>query len=150
MTTNKKIILIIVAIIVSFAAGRYSTTVNETIDKTKTTDKTADIDTSKNSHKVTNSVTLTKPDGTTEITTTTTIDSTTQKKELDNSKSVTNTETTKKNSSAVNFSVLAGVDIKEFKPFYGVILTKELIGPITIGVFGLTNGVVGVSAGLNF
>ena len=35
-------------------------------------------------------------------------------------------------------------------PLYGISANKEFIGPITIGAFGLTNGTIGLSIGVNF
>lgn len=35
-------------------------------------------------------------------------------------------------------------------PIYGISLSKEVFGPFTAGAFGLTNGIVGLSAGINF
>lgn len=50
-----------------------------------------------------------------------------------------------------NVSALASVDTaRAFVPVYGVSITRELVGPITIGAFGFTNGVVGLSVGINF
>lgn len=150
MQQKTKIILVTLVIVISFAAGRYSSNVNETIDKTKTIDKTANIDTSKNSHKVTNSVTITKPDGSTETTTTTTTDNNTDKKEVDSSKTVSNTEVVKKSAPLTNLSVIAAVDFQTKTPVYGGSVSRELIGPVTVGAFGLSNGIVGLSIGLNF
>lgn len=54
-------------------------------------------------------------------------------------------------SSIINISALAGLDTgRGFVPTYGISASKELIGPITVGAFGLTNGTIGVSVGLNF
>jgi hypothetical protein len=33
---------------------------------------------------------------------------------------------------------------------YGISVHREFIGPITLGAFGLTNGTVGLSIGVNF
>jgi peptidoglycan hydrolase-like amidase len=53
--------------------------------------------------------------------------------------------------SKINVSVLAGTDVtSRFKPEYGISINKEFIGPVTIGAFGMTNGVLGVSIGITF
>lgn len=53
--------------------------------------------------------------------------------------------------STLNISGLAGIELKPHpEVFYGVSVSKEIIGPITIGLFGLTNGIVGASVGMNF
>lgn len=51
-----------------------------------------------------------------------------------------------------NISVLAATSQKSHfgQLDYGVSATKELIGPVTVGAFGLTSGVVGASIGINF
>ena len=36
------------------------------------------------------------------------------------------------------------------RPAYGVIITREFIGPVTLGIFGLANGTAGVTVGVNF
>lgn len=51
----------------------------------------------------------------------------------------------------LNVSGLVGVSIHDpGLPIYGISASKEVLGPITVGVFGLTNGLVGVSIGFNF
>jgi hypothetical protein len=52
----------------------------------------------------------------------------------------------------INISALIGKDFHKsgFEPLYGVSVSKEFIGPVTIGAFGLTSSVVGVTIGLNF
>lgn len=51
-----------------------------------------------------------------------------------------------------NISVLVGNDFSNsvIKPMYGVSVTRELLGPVTVGAYGLTNGVIGISLGINF
>lgn len=80
-----------------------------------------------------------KPDGTI----------TEEKVITDKSKIVTE-DKTKLNTarSKVNISALVGTDFS--KPVYGLHANKELLGPISVGVFGLTNKTVGLSVGLNF
>lgn len=50
--------------------------------------------------------------------------------------------------SKVNLSLLGGTDFS--RPVYGLHVSKELIGPISVGLFGLTNKTVGLSLGINF
>lgn len=51
----------------------------------------------------------------------------------------------------INLSALVGVDTtNQFKPLYGISVSKQFIGPITAGLWGFTNGTVGVSVGINF
>ena len=51
----------------------------------------------------------------------------------------------------MNISALVGVDLpNSLKPLYGASFTKQFLGPISIGAWGLTNGTLGVSVGINF
>ncbi len=54
--------------------------------------------------------------------------------------------------SVLNLSALATVDPKagRYVPIYGISVTKEVFGPFTAGAFGLTNGTLGLSVGINF
>lgn len=147
ISTRTKVITSIVVVITSFAVGRYSA--NTKPDVHTVIDKTQDIkqDTDKDTHKTT---TITKtPDGkeVTTITEDTVIDT---KKDTDTTTHVDQTVTQPKNS-LINISALASLDTADgFKPVYGISANKELIGPVTIGAFGLTNGVIGLSVGVNF
>lgn len=88
--------------------------------------------------------TVTQPNGAID-TTTTTIDHS-QKTETDNKTLV------QLKSSTINVSALVGNDFSKrlIQPIYGISVSKELLGPITVGLFGLTSGTIGVSVGLNF
>lgn len=67
-------------------------------------------------------------------------------------------KTTQKQSSVVveavkpkiNLSVLGGYDINRHETLYGASASKEILGPVTLGVFGLSNSIVGVSVGIGF
>ena len=63
-----------------------------------------------------------------------------------------NTKTITKPPPKLNVSALAGIDTATslLKPIYGISISKEFMGPITVGAYGLTNGVVGLSVGVNF
>ncbi len=52
----------------------------------------------------------------------------------------------------INLSVLVANDFSRgvLIPTYGISVSKEFIGPITLGVFGLTSGTLGASIGYNF
>lgn len=82
----------------------------------------------------------------TEESTTTIIDHTVSK--VADSK-VTEAPAPRKN---LNVSALVGNDFSRgvFKVVYGVSVSKEVLGPVTVGIYGLTSGTVGVSIGLNF
>ncbi len=88
--------------------------------------------------------TVTQPNGVVDTTTTTT----------DHSQ---RTETSKNTQiilakPKINISGLVANDFNDrlFKPVYGVSVSKEFLGPITIGMFGLSNSTIGVSLGVSF
>lgn len=149
MSNKTKLGIFVASILVSFACGRYTVQAPE-VKTSKNTEqdvkKEADKDTQ--THEV--SVEVKKPDGTIQVTTTT--DTTTIAK-VDTS---VQTDTQFKQdvippkTNTLNVSLLVGLDITRQAPVYGGSLTKQLLGPITIGAFGLTNGTVGGSIGLNF
>lgn len=53
--------------------------------------------------------------------------------------------------SVLNVSVLGGV-LLQTRPelVYGLSVSKEFVGPLTIGMFGLSDGILGLSIGVNF
>lgn len=56
-----------------------------------------------------------------------------------------------KSSGTTSVSILTGVDVT--KPgglIYGASINRSILGPITIGLFGMSNGVGGCSIGLTF
>ncbi len=150
MKVNKReIIKVLAIVIISYAFGHYtvqSPKVTTKIDNQTTTDTKTDQD----KHRETTTVTEKKPDGTTK-TTTKTIEDTETKKQTDKN-SVTRTDQTVMplKTNTLNVSALAGLDLSRQTPVYGVSLSKQFIGPITLGAYGLTNGTVGISIGLNF
>lgn len=135
MTVTQKVlgILFIVSLVVSYMAGVHSVDVS----KTK-------VDTISQDHTQKTIVTIKKPDGSS--TTTETVDSRSTTK----TDAVTQTPTSTKQKT--NISVLVGNDFSKsaIKPMYGVSGNREFIGNLTVGAYGLTNGTVGLSLGLNF
>lgn len=134
MLPNKLISYIIVAI-TSLLLGWYLTKNYYSVSQTKTEIREVN-------HTKTIIVTVKEPNGTEK--TTTTIDSET--------KSQTNTSMKIAKSNKTNISLLASNDFSNslIKPVYGLSASRELIGPITVGVFGLTNKTIGISIGINF
>lgn len=52
---------------------------------------------------------------------------------------------------ATMVSALAATDIHDItKVVYGVSVAREVLGPVTVGAFGLSSGVFGVSLGVRF
>jgi len=139
MTRETKIRLILYLIVTmgAFAFGRYSATMSP---------QTKKEDIKQNTNIVTHStiVTTKQNDGTTKIVET--IDAST-KVEIQEKDSLVI-----KASPKINVSALVAGDITKdsLKPIYGVSINKEFLGPVTLGMFGLTNGIIGLSVGLNF
>ena len=143
MDTKYKVIIVTAIVLVAFAFGRYSAP--KIPDSHTITDTTKEVQKDTDTHKTT-TVTET-PDGK-KVTTITEDTTTKSKSDTDIKKDQT---ITAPKTSIINISALAGLDTgRGFVPTYGISASKELIGPITVGAFGLTNGTIGVSVGVNF
>lgn len=162
MTREEKIGAIVVAILLvcSFAVGRYTTPVKvktetKIVTVTKEVEKKS-TDNKKERHKNTTTTEVTHPDGTKETTTVVTDDTDSENKTNSVAKSESSTTTDVKkevtrSSSPVTLSILGGTSFNSFgQPIYGGSLTKPLLGPLTVGFWGLSNGTGGVSLGLTF
>lgn len=62
------------------------------------------------------------------------------------------TQTTQVKSRTLNISGIVANDFstRQLLPIYGASMTKEVLGPFTAGLFGLSNGTLGVSVGISF
>ncbi len=129
MTITQKIlgIAFIASLAIAYIAGHKSISNNKT-------------DTTETDHTKTTIITIKEPNGTTK--TTTTID---DKKNKDTI-SIIPIKTQKTNISAIIAEDFKHKDI----PLYGISFTREFIGPVTLGAFGLTNGTIGLSVGVSF
>ena len=115
--------------------------------------KTENTQTDRDKHKKQVTTIVTHKDGTTTTTTTTVEDTKTDRKtaetdtiNVDKSKT---TEITRGAKTTV--SLLAGTNISSPLGIdYGIAVSKPILGPITIGVFGFRSGLFGASAGLTF
>jgi hypothetical protein len=134
MNNKTKLIIVLVLIAGAFAAGRYSTPRTETTSKESETVK-KDI--------VTIVKEITRPDGTKE-TNTTIVDRSKEKKEESRKEVIVPKR------AVISVSALVGYSIRDSAPVYGLSVSKEVMGPITIGAFGLNNGTIGVTIGSNF
>lgn len=152
MSTKSKVILAIIVLVVAFAFGRYSVpekivTVTKTIEVEKKV-----VDTEKDKKIV--KVIIEHPDGTKETREEIVENEKTHSTEDSITKSKNTTEITK-GGSKINVSILAGsnlssLNLNSIPITYGASVNKEILGPITVGIFGLSNGNLGISAGLNF
>lgn len=139
-----KIIGGVIALLVAFASGRYSVN-SPTIKTHETINTQTQVNQDKDTHK---KVTITKkPDGT--IITDISVDTDTKTDEKQNQNLTLDQTVTPPKKNTLNVSVLGGYDFGR-GPVYGGSVTKQIIGPITAGVFGLTNGTIGVTVGLDF
>lgn len=125
-----------------FEAGRRTAS---TLCSGTTSDIKTDTSSQKDEDKHVVTVVTEEPGG--KKTTTVTEDTKTKTvKDSTKSKEVT-VAATKKN----NISLLIGYDVRVNSGMsYGASLTHQIEGPISVGVFGLTSGMVGVSIGLEF
>ncbi len=161
ITAKQKVIIGTIALATAYAAGRWASptkvvtkvqtvTVQQKVDKTQT-------DTNRDKHVKTVVHEVRKPDGEVIKTVTITQDTQTARQthkvatdDIDKTKSsekeVTYTQ------SKVTLSALAGVSFAGVAPqmVYGASITKPVLGPVTVGAFGLSNGTVGASLGLTF
>ncbi len=159
MTRRTKIIIVVIALATSFAVGRY--TVSEKVrietkivEVEKKTDNKKRDEVKKKNTKTT--VTETdKPDGTKTITTETTdtgVDTSTDTEvatDSTNKASDTIKEVTK-GESKVTLSALGGIDFTNGHYVFGASVTRPILGPLTLGIWGLTDMTAGISLGLQF
>ena len=150
--TKYKIIVGLCSVVVSFGLGRYSVAIQPTIkteiQEAKKEDKKDDTDT----HVRTVTVIVKAKDGSQK--TTITQDTVKDEKEVDLTQAVKDIQqtVTPPVRSKINVSLLAAFDVTGQKDglAYGASINKEIAGPITVGVFGLDNGIGGISIGINF
>lgn len=161
MTTKTKIIIVSVSLATAFAAGRYSLPEKirietKTVEVEKKSDS-KDTDAQKNTHKKTITKETIKPDGTKTVTTVVTDDSVASTKTIDKQVDLTNKDISSvseksHSSDKVTISALGGVSFNSSTPVfvYGASVSKPILGPITVGLWGLSNASFGASAGLSF
>lgn len=142
METRTKIIIASLALLTVFAIGRFSSPT-----KIKTEIKTVEVEkiVTVVEHKT---ITIReKPDGTKEtvIVSDTNTDSKSNSKGTDTTKEVTGSK------DKLTISGLIGMNYTAIgAPIYGLSVSKNLLGPIRVGLFGMTDKVAGISLGLDF
>lgn len=147
MDKKNKIIIISITMLLGFSIGRYSApTKIETKTVTIEVEKKVE-DTDKKEH--TRTVEVIKPNGT-RTTTIEQIIEESSKTIIDKTNLNENTKLVESKNNTTNISLLAGVDIYNPKLVYGLAMSKGILGPVTIGIFGFTNKLIGASIGLNF
>ncbi len=157
MENKTKIIIVSVALLVAFAFGRYSAPEHVKIE-TKIVEiekKVVDTDTLRDRHREVVIKEIVKPDGTKEKVTTTVEDSNTSRKtrtEEETSRTENRSEEITRGSK-VTLAALIGSPLRlnsSFEPIYGGIISKPILGPITVGVWGMSNKTAGFALGLTF
>ena len=138
---------IIVALIIGFVAGKL-TEQHETKSVSQI-DTKVETDKQKDTKIVETKVETKSPDGETKVVTTTeTVIS--ERKETVKDRTETKTETSSPTGNRVTLTGMAGYDFDKKLTVYGGGVSKEILGPVSIGVWGLSNGTAGVSLGLRF
>lgn len=161
MQTKYKVIIVVVVILTSFAVGRYTVPTKIKIE-TKIVEvikevKVKDTSETKKKDKIYTKIVDTKPDGSKTETTViaekdASVTKTDTKVDLDDNKTADKIKEVVKDSGHLNLSFLAGVDVAHPGNglLYGGHIIRDIIGPINIGIWGLTNGTAGCSIGLTF
>jgi hypothetical protein len=151
MQLKYKIIIGIASLLAAFAFGRYSVSQPKVVTKeTIATDDKKKEDTQ--THTVTKTVIVEAPGGA--KTTTTVVDTQVNDKVQDDDlthETLSQTVTPAK-VGTLNVSALASTNVNNPSAglAYGMSVTKAFIGPINAGLWGLNNGTLGVSIGINF
>lgn len=148
MDTKTKVIASVVVVATAFAFGRY-TAPSDTV-KTKESQQT-DTNTQKNTETKKKTVITEDPSGK-KVTTIEEDTTTTTKKDKTTNTNIDQT-ITPSSKDILNVSALVATDgfsLTNITPVYGLSVSKNFIGPITVGAFGLTNRTIGISVGLNF
>lgn len=151
MDTKYKVGILAVSLVVAFAVGRY--TVPETVRiETKIVEVEKKVkDIKKDKNKETKVTTIKKPDGTVETVKTITENTKTDSKSETNSETKTdNKSETIRGSDKVTLGVMGGFDVLTNKAVYGGSVYRPVLGPIGIGVWGLSNATCGATIGLSF
>lgn len=143
--THVEILLVFTALLF-FGLGRFSIAP----PNIKTTEiLTEDIKKEKDQDKHIVTI-ITKDCSTGKETTTITEDDTIREKETKRVVDQLYESVTQQTRKTLNISGLAGLDTLDKRLVYGASINKEVLGPVTLGAYGLTNGVLGLSIGINF
>jgi len=151
LPTKNQALIALALTATAFATGRYSVNTTPTIHTVTDTRTLTQVQTQVVDHTVTKIVEVKAKDGT--DTKTTTIKQDDHTDTDSDTKQIAHVETTvtPPKRSAVNISLLGATNVRNPTALaYGVSVSKEVLGPLTVGAFGLTNGIIGVSVGLNF
>lgn len=160
MSTKLKIAVGAIALLAAFAAGRFLTPEKvrietRTVEVEKKTSESSS-DTNIDRHRETTTTETTRPDGTKEKKTTVVEDTQANRKHDDKtddekSSDSSSVKIVERSSAKVTISALAAVNPFTPGPFlYGASISKPILGPLSLGAFGFSDGRIGLSAGLTF
>lgn len=165
MTLNNKQlsyagVAIVVALLVAFAGGRFSNSEKKTesIQTAMKTDTKQDLNVNLNKDQHVDTITTEtkKPDGTIITTTEKKVDTVVnqEKTQVTQTQTVA-TQTVKESISRggqpVTVQAMVGADLSNVNGLiYGLSVSKPLLGPVAVGIWGLTNKTAGFSLGLQF
>lgn len=147
LSIKNQVLILLSSVLLAYGFGRYSKSDVKTSEKINQTEQTNET---KNTHTKTTITETKKADGT--DTTTTTIDQVANDNKTEKDNTTVDYQQTISKGSKINISVLGANDFSRglLVPTYGLSVQKEFLGPITVGAFGLMNGVIGVSVGVDF
>lgn len=136
----KYFVVMVIVVVVSYSFGRYMAP-----EKVRTEIQTVTVEVEKKVNKKQKVYIRENTDGSKEtvIVTDTTTDERSKGAQRTDSKEVVSSK------DKLNVSILAGSSLS-LQPIVGASAHKNFIGPITLGVWGLSNGTGGLSVGLNF
>lgn len=160
MNTKVKVLISVFVLTGAFAAGRYSLPEKVRVETqiVEVEKKTKNSDVKQDKHKETVVVEVVKPDGTKETTTKIVEDNNKNTKTAEKDitdKDIKTESLTIRGDSKVTLSLLGGAPL-QFNPnspqfvIYGGSITKPVLGPLTVGVWGLSNSTFGGSIGWTF
>lgn len=156
MGNKTKVIIAAVALLGAFAAGRWAAPEKVKVEKVivEVEKKTSEKDAKKSTKKTTTTTKITHPDGRIEESTTVveeTVRESSKSETTDKGKTESETTEITRSSSRVTVSGLGAFSLSNGSgPIYGASITKPILGPITVGAFYLTPGILGGSLGLTF
>lgn len=148
----RNVYILLGSVVLAFSIGRYSVRSPEVHDiKSIQTDTKKDEN--RDTHRDTTITTIKTPDGTVKTVKTITEISDIETKTDTNQTRLSSHDSIPPKTGTINISGLVGNDFSKswsLTPIYGISVTKEFLGPVTLGGYGLTNGIIGLSIGLNF
>lgn len=158
MSNRTKALLAVLALVTSYGFGRWSAPekIHTEIKTVEVEKKTNDTDTNRDKHQKTTVTETDSPDGTKTKTTVTTVDTDTDRKTRstdDTSKTSDTVKDVTYASAKTTLAALVGasLSLSGTDPLvYGGIVSKPILGPITVGIWGLSNSTGGLAVGLTF